>query len=62
MIQGWYTFQVLSVWEFAELLPMRNISTAKVKVHFSLVPFAFVEKLCISGGKLGRQLCCTTET
>lgn len=48
-MQGQYTFQVLSAWEFAEFLSMRNISTTNVEVYFSLASFAFVEKLFLSG-------------
>lgn len=46
-MQGQYTFQVLSAWEFAEFLSMRNISS--IKVYFSLAPFAFVENRFLCG-------------
>lgn len=50
------------LWEFAELLPVRNLSMAEVRVYFPLAPFAFVERLCVSEGTWGRQLCSATET
>lgn len=52
-IQGQYTFLVLSAWESAELLSMKNICTTKVEVRVSLAPFNSVEKLLLYGGTRG---------